>query len=147
MKGYPRAFLGWLLATLGSLFGTGLLLAPTTLAMRAKLEVSWRLSVALRNGCAIAHASLGLMVLLFLGAIWGIHMRSGWRRRRHYVSGIGVVTLLAALAATALVIYYASDEAVNSAASVAHLAIGMGVCLLFVWHWLRGRSARTPGSL
>jgi Na+/proline symporter len=47
--------------------------------------------------------------------------------------------LLLALAASAVIIYYAGDEAVGAAAAFLHLGLGVLLVLPFGWHWLRGR--------
>jgi len=142
MSGYPTWFRPALLGTLLLMLLSGLLLVPTTLVMRADLSVAWRLPGSGRILCAALHAGAGFALMLFVGALWSLHMRSGWRRRQQRVSGLLVSALLLALVLSAIAVYYAGDE--SFAALAAWLHLGAGVALLgpFGWHWLHGHRAR-----
>jgi hypothetical protein len=141
MKGYPKWFVPGLTGTLALLFITGILLAPATLAMRAEIAVPWRLSESSRVLCAALHAAGGFALMLLTGALWSMHMRSGWRRGKQRASGLILSTVLLMLAASAVVIYYAGDERVGVAAALFHLAAGFILVCPFGWHWRRGRRA------
>lgn len=147
MKGYPRWFVPALIGAMLLMLLSGALLAPTTLVLRGELAVPWRLAAGARIGWAAAHAAGGFALLMLVGALWSVHMRSGWRRRRQRASGLVLGVLLLALAASAVVIYYAGDEAVGAAAAFLHLGLGVLLVLPFGWHWLRGRRSRVGRSL
>jgi integral membrane sensor domain MASE1 len=142
MKGYPRWFVPALIAAMLLMLLSGALLAPTTLALRGEVTLPWRLAAGARIGWAAAHAAGGFALLMLVGALWSIHMRSGWRRRRQRASGLMLGMLLLALAASSVVIYYAGDEAVGTAAAFLHLGLGVVLVLPFGWHWLHGRRRR-----
>jgi len=142
MKGYPYGFVPALVGTLLLMFVTGVLLAPTTLVLRAELALPWRLPGSGRVLTAALHAAGGFALMLLLGALWSVHMRSGWRRRQQRASGVLLGTLLLVLAASAVAVYYLGDEALGTAAALVHLGAGMALAGPFGWHWLHGRRAR-----
>lgn len=139
MKGYPRWFLPTLVATLLLILVSGLLLAPTTLMMRAELMVVWRLPGAVRMVMAALHAVGGFAAMLLIGAVWSVHMRSGWRRYKHRASGLTLAMMLVVLCSSAVAIYYLVDEKLAAFTALLHLAVGMGLAVQFAWHWVRGR--------
>ena len=145
MKGYPRWFVTVLTSALGVMLVTGLLLAPTTLAMRADIALPWRLPGSGRVLTAALHAAGGFALTLLAGALWSVHMRSGWRRRRHRLSGSLLGGLLLALAASAVAVYYVGEEALGAATAIVHLALGLLLALAFGWHWVLGRRAHRRG--
>jgi hypothetical protein len=142
VKGYPRWFQPALLAGSLGLYLSGCLLAPTTLQLRAEWELAWRLGADARIGMAALHAVLAFAVLMFVGALWSVHMRSGWRRHRHKGSGLLVVLPTLLLALTGVGVYYLADEALSNLAALVHLVLGMPLLLPFVWHLVAGRRLR-----
>lgn len=142
MSGYPRWFLPGLVAAMLLILTTGLLLVPTTLAMRAEVAMSWRLPGSSRILCAALHAAGGFAVIMLVGALWSLHMRAGWRARLQRVSGSLLGTVLLSLAATAVIIYYAGDDGLGIAAAFVHLAAGVLATVAFCWHWWNGRRTR-----
>jgi hypothetical protein len=147
MSNYPRWFLPTLLGALLLIMTTGLLLAPTTLALRADWDIAWRLTAPHRVAAAAAHAATGFFMMLLIGALWSLHMRSGWRRRKQRPSGLLLGVLLLGLALTAIGVYYLGDEALADWAAFMHLGLGLLFLGPMVWHWLRGRQARRAHRL
>jgi hypothetical protein len=145
MKGYPRWFVTVLMSALGVMFVSGLLLAPTTLAMRADIGLPWRLPGSGRVLTAALHAAGGFALTLLVGALWSVHMRSGWRRRRQRLSGFLLGSLLLALAASAVAVYYVGEETLGAATAIVHLALGLLLALAFGWHWVLGRRTHRRG--
>lgn len=139
MKGYPRWFLPTLVGTLLLILVSGLLLAPTTLLMHAELMLAWRLPAATRMTMAALHAVGGFAGMLLIGAVWSVHMRSGWRRQKHRASGLALALMLLVLCASAVAIYYLVDEMLAALTALLHLAVGIALVLQFGWHWARGR--------
>ena len=139
MKGYPHWFLRGLLATLLLVLASGLLLTPTTLVMRFDMDLAWRLPGTARILAAAAHASGGFAAMLLLGALWSVHMRAGWRRQRHRISGALVGALLVLLALSAVGVYYLGEEQAGALAAGLHVGIGVLLVLPFGWHWMAGR--------
>lgn len=139
MKGYPRAFLPsfWLLCA--GLLTSGLLLAPTTLDLRLGWDMAWRLPASNHIAVAAVHAGLSWVACMVVGALWGVHMRAGWRKRRQRRSGTLLTSLLLLLMASALGVYYLGDAALADPVALAHLVLGLVLALPLAWHVLRGR--------
>lgn len=141
MTQYPRWFLPTLLAVLLAVFATGLMLVPTTLAVRAEWDVPWRLGGGSRVWIAAAHSAAAFGIASLVGALWSVHMRSGWRRRRQRSSGLLLGSSMAVLALTAVGVFYLGDERLAAGAAYSHLGLGLLALPTFLWHWLKGRAA------
>lgn len=139
MTNYPKWFLPGLLGVLLVLFATGVLMAPTTLDLRLDWDLGWHLPAGRRVAVAALHALCGFAMALWMGALWSVHMRMGWRRGRQRGSGLWVGLLLLGLMATAIAVYYLGDDTLGSAAAGLHLMLGLMLVPPFVWHWARGR--------
>ena len=147
MKGYPRRFLPSLVATFAALAVSGLLLVPTALDVRFGLDVAWRLPGEHRLWVAGLHSAMALLICGFAGALWSVHMRVGWRSRRHLPSGLATVGLLAGTVLTALGVLYFGDEAWLVSASAGHTLLGVVSVICGAVHWTvagfeRARRAR-----
>jgi hypothetical protein len=139
MKGYPRWFYTALLLVITVLFASGCLLAPTTLDLKLECEMPWRLPADQHVAVAAIHATASFIALSIVGALWSVHMRSGWRRKRNLHTGLVLLGAMLLLALSAVGIYYLGDGAASVAASILHLAVGILTALLFVAHDLIGR--------
>lgn len=147
MRGYPAWFYPALLLTMLVLVATGGLLVPTLLDTRLAWVVPWRLHGDAQISVAALHATISFWMLMLLGSLWNIHMRSGWRHRLHWRSGIGMTLLLLCLLFTAIGIYYLADETLAQVSALSHLLAGALLLLLFVYHAIIGyRSARRHKS-
>ncbi|MEW6705417.1 MAG: hypothetical protein AB1430_11245 [Pseudomonadota bacterium] len=142
MKGYPGWFRPSLIGMSLGLYLSGCLLAPTTLQLRAVWSVGWRLGAGARVGVVALHAALALLAMLFVGALWSVHMRSGWRRRRSKASGLLLALATLLLALTGLGIYYLADEQWANVAAFVHLVAGLALLVPFVWHVAAGQRLR-----
>lgn len=135
MKGYPRWFTrGKITVFTTAFFLSGCLLAPTTLALRMEWEVPWRLAEESRLFVAAAHAALSFLMFLLLGALSAVHIRVGWKKKRHRRSGIALVLILAFLGLSALGIYYSGNQTLSWSAGVSHLGAGLLFFLLYLIH-------------
>ncbi len=141
MTQYPRWFLPGLLVLLAAVLLSGLGLTPTTLAMRVELELPWRLAGGDRVWVAALHSAAAFALAAGVGALWSLHMRSGWRRKRQRVSGALLCGMLGGLAATAVGVYYIGDDRWAAAVALVHVGIGLVAVGVFVWHWARGRAS------
>ena len=144
MKGYPRWFVPWLIGTLLLSLITGLLLGDNTLALRADvaLPLPWHYPAAGHVPAAALHAIGGFLAVMLLGALWSVHMRAGWHRRRKRTSGLMLALLLLLLTATAVAVYYLGNETAANAAAFLHLGAGLVATPVFVWHWASARRSR-----
>lgn len=135
MKGYPRSFLPALVETFAVLAVSGLLLVPTVLDLRFGFGVVWRLTGGQRLWVAMLHSFAALLMCAFAGALWSLHMRAGWRNRRHVVSGLATIGVLAGTALTALGVLYFGDERWLLSASALHTLLGAGAVIAGGTHW------------
>ncbi len=125
MNGYPRALGPVLWSTLGGVWLSGLALVPTTARVRWDWTWPWSLGGESRVWVVALHVVAAMAMLGLIGALWAIHVRSGWRRRRHRASGTLLVSLWAAMALTAPVILYAGSEAWSNGGAGIHVGAGM----------------------
>jgi hypothetical protein len=79
------------------------------------------------------HGVSAYALLVALGSLLPLHIRSGWLRRRNTVTGVTVTATMAVLSATALVLYYGGEE-MQAAAKWIHLAFGFACFVLFPAH-------------
>ena len=139
IKGYPGWFYTFVMWSVAALLITGCLLAPTTINLKLEWEVPWRLSSEQHIGMAAAHATLSFLIIWIMGALWSVHMRAGWKRRKNHHTGLGLLIFVLLLGITAIGIYYLGDEQASMYSSVAHMLLGMAIPLFLLSHILIGR--------
>lgn len=147
MKGYPAGFTRLLLAILAALFLTGLILSPGALEMRLEWDVPWSLEGGQRVWAAAGHATSFFLTLLFLGALWTVHMRAGWVRRENVGSGVVLLAGFVLLAISGLALYYAGDEGLGRIALIVHLCAGLGLPLFLGAHIAGAQRAKSRCGL
>jgi hypothetical protein len=135
MKGYPRGFLSSLVVTFVALAASGVLLVPTALELRFGWDVPWRPAGDQRLWLAALHSSAALAACGFAGALWSVHMRSGWRSKRHLPSGSTTAALLAGTVITSLGVLYLGSEFWLNAASAGHILFGAAWLAMGAMHW------------
>ena len=130
---------------MGVLFVTGLLLAPTTLNLKLDVETPWRLEADRRIQVAALHAFFAFGSLVVLGALSSIHMRQEWRRGNNRASGLILVAIFGFLTLTGLGIYYFGDEGLSAFSSLSHLAVGVFIALIYLWHilWFKSQNKKS----
>lgn len=143
MKGYPGWFYRTLLATMGALFVSGSLLIPTALEMKLEWEVPWRLTGDPQIAMAALHASAAFLAAAVVGALWSIHMRAGWKKRKNHRTGIALLASMLLLGITAIGIYYLGEDQAALCASVAHMLIGVLLLLFLAVHIVAGWRVRS----
>ena len=88
----------------------------------------------------VLHGASSYALLVTVGSLLPVHVRTGWQRRRNLVTGLTVTGAIAILGATALVLYYGSEE-MHAPAKWLHLIFGFACLALFPAHaFLRERS-------
>jgi cation transport ATPase len=134
LKGYPKQFYTILMLIITALFVTGCLLLPTTLNLKLEWDVPWRLSSDQHINMAAAHAILSLLMVGIIGALWSIHMRMGWKRRRNYLTGFSLLVIMVLLGVTAIGIYYLGGEQASVFSSVGHAVMGVAIPFVLAIH-------------
>lgn len=147
MKGYPRGFVKALIGIGSATWVSGALLAPNTFALRTAIELPWQLPGAARVGVTAAHAGSALALVFVCGALWSVHMRSGWRHSRQRISGVAMAGLLVVLAGTSLAVLYAGSGRVADGSALLHLGTGLALALPFGWHRAHGRRRSAARAL
>lgn len=142
MNGYPRYFLALLWSGLILLIASGLVLSPGMFELRLQWEVPWSLPGGWRSVAAATHGLMAMLLLVIVGALLPLHVRSGLRFARNFASGIVLLTALATLAASGWAIYYTVNEDLSAFASMLHLGTGLAGVVPWCIHVIRGRRLR-----
>lgn len=142
LKGYPRWFHAALLAVLGALLATGMVLVPSMLEMRTDWPSPVHVDGNARQTSAILHSVAGFFAVAALGSLVTLHVRIGWRAARGRVSGVLMLSCFTVLLGTAVVIYYAGDPDWSRYSSLVHTSTGLALAAAFVWHLVSGRRHR-----
>ena len=87
----------------------------------------------------IAHGVTSYVFALLFGAVMPVHIKSGWKTKRNRISGSLMITVMALLLVSGLILYYGVDT--RQAALWVHWVVGCGLVLLFPAHYLLGRHA------
>lgn len=90
------------------------------------------------------HGVASYALLVALGSLLPLHVRSGWRHRRNILTGLATLAMMVILGATALVLYYGSEET-HAAARWIHLGFGLFSVVLLPIHAL-WQTLRRPGA-
>ena len=138
MKGYPRWFETVLVVSSVLVYASGCLLAPNTLEVRAAWSTGLRMLSGSRVLLAALHTSLAFLMMILIGSLWSVHMRAGWRRHRQRWSGLLLALTYLLLMATAVGIYYLSDETWANVAGMGHMLVGVALLAPFAWHAVVG---------
>jgi len=138
MKGYVPVFPRVLWGVLVVLFLSGVILVPGALELRGELDVPWRLPGGTRVLTAAVHAAAAFAFCGVLGALAVIHMRAGWRRKKHRLSGVTLASFMGALVATGWGVYYAGERSA-SFVSFTHMVLGVGGVVAVVVHFVRAK--------
>jgi len=139
MKGYPKWFFSCLMTIFTILVLSGCLLIPTVFDLKLEWSTPWRLAEGMHVWVAGLHALLSFITLAIIGALWAVHMRLGWRRRKNHRSGLTLVSILLILLATAIGVYYTGDEYLTVVVSVLHVIFGVIAPVVIGYHIWSGR--------
>ena len=91
----------------------------------------------------VLHGVSSYALLLVVGSLLPVHVRSGWQRRRNLTTGLTVTGAIAILGATALVLYYGGEE-MHAPAKWLHLIFGFACFAVFPAHAFLGE--RSPAA-
>jgi hypothetical protein len=87
------------------------------------------------------HGLLAMLGLLLLGAVMGQHALRLLPHESLRSSGIALLSLFTVIVISAYGLYYGS-EALHAVLRWLHLAAGLGMVALLIWHGLQGRALR-----
>ncbi|WP_456852650.1 cytochrome b/b6 domain-containing protein [Bradyrhizobium sp. USDA 4501] len=87
------------------------------------------------------HGISAYAVLVAIGSLLPLHVRSGWHRRRKRWTGGTTLAMLVLLAMTGLVLYYGA-ESTREPARWIHIAVGLACMALFPVHAMLAATVR-----
>jgi len=93
----------------------------------------------------VLHGVSSYALLVAVGSLLPVHVRSGWQRRRNLTTGLTVTGAIAILGVTALVLYYGGEE-MHAPAKWLHLIFGFACLALFPAHAFLGERSLTPAT-
>jgi hypothetical protein len=91
----------------------------------------------------VLHGVSSYALLVAIGSLLPVHVRSGWQRRRNLVTGLSVTGATAILGVTALVLYYGGEE-MHAPAKWLHLIFGFLCFAVFPAHAFFGERSPKP---
>lgn len=146
MRGFPKGFYGLLISVILILSLSGMALIPHSLEERLMLSLDeFNLFTWLRP-MVIIHGVFAFLMTLFLGAVWVIHMRMWWNKRKHVWSGSLLAAVMLSLILTGLGVHYLGDEVWVINAALSHAGLGLLMCFAILAHLLVASYASTSNS-
>ena len=143
MKGYPKWFSNNFISSfVGLFFISGLSLIPTTLFLRLDFLIPWRLAENSLIAANMIHNAISLLMLLMLGSLLSLHVRRGWQKRRHRLSGSILIIVIFFLLFTGLMILYSGNENLSFVAGLSHMVVGSVFILIYCWHLFVGSGTK-----
>ena len=140
-----RRFRLALYAAFALLFATG---AAWLIADQLKNSPSGEFWQATTANLLMVHGGAAMATLLLLGALFPTHIARAWRGSLNRVSGAVMAATNVALIVTAFGLYYLGSDTARPWISEAHIAVGLALPPLLIFHvWfgrrqIRNRSAR-----
>ncbi|MCL2918869.1 hypothetical protein [Shewanella litorisediminis] len=142
LNGYPDCFFYLLIVSMTLCAATGFAMYPWVLEFKLEWELPMMLNGRWRLPLVSTHALSAAVLLILLGALWQVHIRAGWRKKKNHVSGLLMSLSMMLLMLTGVGLYYLSAESAQFAASLAHSGMGLSLVCVFTWHWVKGRRVR-----
>jgi hypothetical protein len=88
------------------------------------------------------HGAAAFVILWFGGMLWGTHARPALQQPRWRKSGIVIVAVLVALAASGYLLYYATDDTLRDGARLVHWLLGLALAIPLLIHVIGVRRGR-----
>jgi hypothetical protein len=126
-----------LFAAFSVLFVTGALwLCADQMKVTVDTGETWQ---AIAANLLMVHGGVAMITLMFLGALFPLHIRLGWRSRRNLVTGAAMASFNAVLVVTAFGLYYTGSEVLRPWMSIVHTGFGLCLPFLFIIHVFAGK--------
>jgi uncharacterized membrane protein YfcA len=91
------------------------------------------------------HGAAAMAILVLIGMLLCGHVRFAWRARRNWANGSIFLSAFGVLAITGYGLYYTGDERLRAWTSWLHLAVGLALPILLLFHIFLGKRTR-PGA-
>lgn len=102
--------------------------------MRFELNPVWRLNGDMRLFIVGIHALVAFCVAILIGALWSLHMRQEWRRKRNRLTGVTSAGSILLLILSGVGLYYLSNETLIRWTSGMHSILGLMLALVYCVH-------------
>jgi hypothetical protein len=87
----------------------------------------------------VIHGATSLAMLIVIGSMLPVHVRSGWRSKVNFISGTSLLTALSILSLSGAALYYVANEQLRLATTWIHEIVGAASVVVCLLH----RSARS----
>jgi hypothetical protein len=91
------------------------------------------------------HGASSYALLVAVGSLLPVHVRSGWQRGRNLLTGLTATGVIAILGVTALVLYYGGEE-MHAPAKWLHLIFGFLCFAILPAHAFLGEKSPRPAA-
>jgi len=88
----------------------------------------------------ITHGLSGLLVLSMIGSALPQHVMVTWRSHRNRFAGAAATLIFALIAISTGILFYGNQN-MHDPAKWIHIGLGLGLCVLFPWHIIKGRKS------
>lgn len=88
----------------------------------------------------VTHGLSGLLALCIIGSALPQHLMVTWKSHRNRFAG-AMATLIFALIAISTGLLFYGNEGLHDPAKWMHIILGLGLCLIFPWHIIKGRKS------
>ena len=126
-------------AALAGLFVTG---AAWLVVDRLKDTPAGDMWQSISADLLMLHGGLTMVTLMLFGALFPLHIRLSWQRRKNRTTGVLMLSFNALLIMTAFGLYYLGPEMLRPWMSWVHTIIGLSLPALAFTHILIGRQNR-----
>ena len=92
------------------------------------------------------HGAAAMGFLVAFGALLPQHVRSGWRQRVNWTSGVLMLVVVSVLTLTAYGLYYIGDDRARAFISIAHWTVGLVAAAGLPVHIMLGRRQNNDGE-
>src|SRR5205823_14753331 len=93
------------------------------------------------------HGAGAMAILVLIGMLLSAHVRFAWRARRNRGNGSLFLGAFGILTVTGYGLYYAGGESLRAWTSWIHLAVGLALPLLLIFHIWLGKRTRPADQL
>ena len=131
----------WLYSTVAVLWLSGVLWLLSEYRMSSATELDENTSSSAPLWLKL-HGAAAMIFLIVFGTLLRDHVRAGWRVRRNWVSGGGLVFFGGILTAQGYALYYFGDERLRPSISLVHWAAGVIWPAVIAYHIWAGHRAR-----
>lgn len=135
MTGYPKWFSKNLITVIFlALVITGVFLIPNMLSHRFEVENRYNLQGVFRIILTSLHMLFSYLIILVLGSLVFIHIKSGLNKKKNRTSGFLTVGSICILIFSGLMLLYAGSDLIIKISSLIHVIVGFLIFGVYFIH-------------